>query len=349
MGSTSHSKGRVNRALGELSLDIPISLAVVVLGYIGALLHVVPTVQALFGLPILLFLPGYALLLALFPGKELDPEMHGPVFEPFEWNASLSLAERLALSFGMSVALLPVVGLVVLWLGLGLNLYVVLTALSLVILAGLTVGEVRRQRLRPARQFHIPVRQWHAEITDAFDRPDRIDSALNVALAVAIVLAVASLGFALVDTSGGEAYSSLSLLTEDASGGFVAADYPSSLTIDEQSELYVSVSNFEGEETSYTLVAELQRVEQSGGETAVVERQPLGQQTQTVADGETWRTRHSFAPELTGENLRLTYFLYEGSAPTEPSTETAYRSAYIWVTVTDGADESAESGDETTA
>ncbi|AHZ24577.1 hypothetical protein BM92_16880 (plasmid) [Haloferax mediterranei ATCC 33500] len=323
---------------------MPFSLAVVVLSYVGALLHVVPTVQAIVGLPTFLFLPGYALLLALFPGNKLGHKMHGPASGPFEWNASLSLVERLALSFGMSIALLPVIGLVLLWVGLGLDLFVVLSALSVVTIVGIAIGEIRRRRLQPAEQFHIPVRQWYADVAESFGRPSRIDSLLNVALAVAIVFAVASLGYAVVDTGGGESYSSLSLLTQDASGEFVAADYPSALTAGEQTELFVSVSNFEGEATSYTLVAELQRVEQAGGETTVVERQALGQQTKTVADGGTWRTKHNFVPALTGENLRLTYYLYEGEAPAEPSTETAYRSTYIWLTVNE---DTASAADET--
>ncbi|WP_239640682.1 DUF1616 domain-containing protein [Haloferax denitrificans] len=346
MGSTSHSKGRLNRALGELSLDVPFALVIVVASSLVAVLDVVSTVQALVGLPVLLFLPGYALLLALFPAGSSDGAVEGPSFGRFEWQPNLGLVERLALAFGMSVALLPVVGLSLLWAGVGLAPAPVIAALSAVIVGGLAVGEVRRRRLPEAERFHVPIRRWYADVVRSFDQPSRVDSLLNVALAAAIVLAVASLSYALVAPGTGESYSSLSLLTRDAGGEFVAADYPEALTVGEQSTLFVSVENDEGEATSYTLVAELQRVERVNGETTVVERQALGSRTETVEDGETWRTRHSFAPTLTGEDLRLTYYLYEGDAPAESSTDTAYRSAYVWVTVTEEPTDGADAGDD---
>jgi len=347
MGSTSHSKGRLNRALGELSLDVPFALVIVVASSLVAALNVVPTVQALVGLPVLLFLPGYALLLALFPAGSSDAPTEGPSFGRFEWQPNLSLTERLALAFGMSVALLPVVGLTLLWTGVGLDTAPVLLALAAVIVVGLAAGEARRQRLPEAERFRVPIRRWYADVVRSFDQPSRVDSLLNVALAFAVIVAVASLSYALVAPGTGESYSSLSLLTQDAGGEFVAADYPEALTVGEQTSLFVSVENVEGEATSYTLVSELQRVERANGEVTVVERQVLGSRTETVEDGETWRTRHSFAPALTGEDLRLTYFLYEGDAPAEPSTETAYRSAYVWVTVTEeptagGADDAGD-------
>ncbi|AKU09729.1 DUF1616 domain-containing protein [Haloferax gibbonsii] len=346
MGSTSHSKGRLNQALDELSLDVPTALLVVVSSSLVAVLDVVPTVQALVGLPVLLFLPGYALLLALFPAGSSGNSGEGPSFGRFEWQPDLGLTERFALAFGMSVALLPVVGLALLWAGVGLNAAPVLLALSAIIVGGLAVGEVRRRRLPEGERFHVPIRRWYADVVRSFDQSSRVDSLLNVALAFAVLLAVASLSYALVAPGTGESYSSLSLLTQDAGGEFVAADYPEELTVGEQTELFVSVANAEGEATSYTLVAELQRVERTNGETTVVERQVLGSRTETVADGETWRTRHTFAPALTGEDLRLTYFLYEGDAPAEPSTDTAYRSAYVWLTVTEEPTEDAAAGDD---
>ncbi len=51
-------------------------------------------VRILFGLPVVLFLPGYSLITALFPGKD-----------------DLDGIERIALSFGLSIAITPLLGL----------------------------------------------------------------------------------------------------------------------------------------------------------------------------------------------------------------------------------------------
>ncbi|WP_225317791.1 DUF1616 domain-containing protein [Haloferax sp. CBA1148] len=309
-------------------------MTVVIMSYVFAYLQPGTLVRTMVGVPILLFLPGYSLLLALYPGKEEKHERTSPDFRPTRRGSGVSVLERLALAFGMSIALLPIAGLVLLWSGFELNLTTVLSSLSAIIVVGIAVGEFRRLRLDPNDRFHIPLRYWYNEVTESFNRPSKFDSVLNVALAIAVVFAVASVGYTVFTPSGGEAYSSITLLTQDASGEYVASGYPSSLSTDESTELYVSVSNYEGEETTYTLVAELQRLNLDG-EMAVVERQQLGQRSETIGDGETWQTRHSFTPQLTGENFRLTYFLYKGDAPEDPSVETAYRSTYIWLSVSD--------------
>ena len=56
-------------------------------------------VRNILGLPLVLFLPGYALIAALFPAK-----------------SDLDGIERTALSFGLSIAVVPLIGL-------GLNYY----------------------------------------------------------------------------------------------------------------------------------------------------------------------------------------------------------------------------------
>lgn len=50
--------------------------------------------RIIFGIPLVLFLPGYALIAALFPGKN-----------------DLDTIERIALSFGLSIAIVPLIGL----------------------------------------------------------------------------------------------------------------------------------------------------------------------------------------------------------------------------------------------
>lgn len=53
----------------------------------------------------------------------------------------------------------------------------------------------------------------------------------------------------------------------------------------------------------------------------------------TLADNETWTQQHSVAPTMTGERLRLTYLLYKGEAPPEPTVGGAYREVHLWVNV----------------
>jgi Predicted membrane protein len=79
------------------------------------------------GTVFVLFLPGYALVEALYPrGDELSP------------------LERLALSIGLSLALVPLVGLLLNYTPFGIRLYPVLASLSLLTLCLTFIGAWRK-------------------------------------------------------------------------------------------------------------------------------------------------------------------------------------------------------------
>ena len=80
-------------------------------------LNITP-VRVVFGLPFVLFLPGYALISALFPGKE-----------------DLDGVERIALSFGLSIAVVPLIGLVLNYTPFGIRLVPIASAISIFIIA----------------------------------------------------------------------------------------------------------------------------------------------------------------------------------------------------------------------
>lgn len=76
-----------------------------------------------------LFLPGYAIVEALYPrGDELSP------------------LERLALSIGLSLAVVPLVGLVLNYTPFGIRLYPVLTSLTLLTCATAFIGALRKHQ-----------------------------------------------------------------------------------------------------------------------------------------------------------------------------------------------------------
>ncbi|WP_291765342.1 DUF1616 domain-containing protein [Caldivirga sp. UBA161] len=82
------------------------------------------------GALIVLFLPGYTLVEALYPrGDELTP------------------LERLALSIGLSLAVEPLIGLILNYTPWGIRLTPILTSTVILILALATVAAVRKARL----------------------------------------------------------------------------------------------------------------------------------------------------------------------------------------------------------
>jgi len=286
-----------------------------------------PAARAVVALPLVVFLPGYALVAALFPRTTAsvpDGEPHAPFAGAVE--GVLSPTERVVLSFGTSLAVLPLVGLVNSAADLGFGTSALLGTVNSVVVFSLAVGVVRRLRAPPGERVAFSPRSWSAAVGRLFARQSRAETALTVAVLAAVLVATGSLGFALVAPADGESYTTVTLLTENESGDLVAGGYPANLTGESPASFVVGVANHEGQRTAYTVVTELQSVRVADGSTTVVEDRELARTNRTVAAGDTWYADQSVsaAPGLTGERLRLRFFVYRGSAPTDPAVGTAY-------------------------
>jgi len=86
----------------------------------------------------LLFFPGYALISALFPKRD-----------------TLSLIERVALSFAMSIAVVPLIGIALGYTPWGITLNPILIAVASFIFLASIVGIIRQQLLPDDLRFSI--------------------------------------------------------------------------------------------------------------------------------------------------------------------------------------------------
>ncbi|QZP38445.1 DUF1616 domain-containing protein [Halobaculum magnesiiphilum] len=308
--------------------------------------------RVIVGLPFVLFVPGYALIAALFPevgsGPTNDRDPDGPVVGDADAEAETPDAatetadesgidgiERVALSFGTSIAVVPLVGLVLNFTPFGIRLVPIVASVGGVTLVLTAVAARRRRALPEDERFRVPYRRWasdaHAEL---FEPDTRTDAALNVLLAISVIVAVSSVGYAVAVPKQGESFSEFYLLTEGEDGELVADDYPTEFTQGEPQSLVVGVSNHEHRSVNYTVVAAIQRVEVSNNSTTVEASSQLREWRVELADNETWQLEHTVAPEMTGDRLRLTYFLYRGDPPETLRADTAYRELHLWVNVT---------------
>jgi uncharacterized membrane protein len=132
----------------------------------------------------------------------------------------------------------------------------------------------------------------------------------------------------------GEAFTEFYLLTETDDGERVAANYPEEFELGESQPVIVGVGNNEGEPVSYSIVVQLQEVENGSNTTRVLQRTELDRfSTPPIQDNETWQRTHEISPTMTGENLRVQYLLYRDGAPPTPTGENAYRTLHLWVDV----------------
>jgi uncharacterized membrane protein len=98
-------------------------------------------VRIAFGILFTLFFPGYALISALFPKRD-----------------SLGGIERVAFGFGLSIAIAPLIGLILNFTPWGIKLYPIVISVTLFIVAASVVGWYRQRRLEPAQRFRVVIK-----------------------------------------------------------------------------------------------------------------------------------------------------------------------------------------------
>ena len=375
-----HDRGRdwwalLPPGIRRLPADLAAVLGLVVAVNLAVFLPVIRTtpLRILLGLPFVLFVPGYAFIATLFPEAGTAP-VGGRTTEqgesaddgaaaesvPAEKAAiagdgpladrGIDGIERVALSFGLSIAIVPLLGLVLNFTPWGIRLVPIMIATSGFTVVATWIAARRRWALPSGEQFRVLYRAWVAAARAEVLAPEsRTDAALNALLVLSILLAVSSVAYAVAVPEQGESFTEFYLLTEDENSDLVAADYPTEFVAGEGRELVIGVGNQEHETVAYTVVVQLQQVEfdppdeQTNGSAAanvttvrVRETETLGQFETQLAHNETMTRQYTVRPTLVGENMRLAFLLYRGSPPPDPTVDNAYRETHLWINVTAG-------------
>ncbi|MFC6993631.1 DUF1616 domain-containing protein [Haladaptatus sp. GCM10025707] len=331
------------RPVRDLPADLAAVAVFVVLTNLSVFLPVVKDtpVRVVFGLAFVLFLPGYAFIAALFPeeGESVVEDEDG-------WNeedddsllsrdGGIDGIERVALSFGLSIAIVPLIGLVLNFTPWGIRLVPIIVTVSGFTLVAVGVAAVRRWELPEDERFSVPYETWLASGREELFNPEtRLDKYLNVLLVLSVVIAVGSVTFAVAVPKEGEQFTEFYLLTENETGDYVAADYPTEFVRGESKPVVIGIGNQEHEVENYTVVVELQRVEVQNNSTTVLEERELRRFETGLPHNETWMTEYNVRPTMTGDRLRLAFLLYDGEAPAEPTVNNSYRELHLWVNVT---------------
>ena len=293
--------------------------------------------RVVFGLPFVLFLPGYAIIAALFPEAgeppTTDEESPGLQSTP-DRDRGIDGIERVALSFGLSIAVVPLLGLVLNFTPWGIRLVPIALSVAGTTILATAVAAMRRWELPEEERFAVPYREWiEAGRTEVFEPDSRTDAVLNVVLALSLLLAVSSVAYAVAVPPQGEQFTEFYLLTEDDDGELVADGYPEEFVVGEGQPVVVGIGNNEHEQTDYEVVTQLQTVETVGNETVVQQREQIDSFGVSLDHDETHHDERLIVPDRTGENLRVQFLLYRDEVPEEPTVENAYRDTHLWIDV----------------
>ncbi len=261
------------------------------------------------GLMFVLFLPGYALIAALFPSNE-----------------SIDWIERIALSFGLSIAVTPLIGLMLNYTPWGIRLEPIVASVSIFIFGMCGIAYFRRMGLQVEERLSLTV---DLGIPDWKEYP-LLDKLLTIGLVIAIISSVAVLTYALTVPRTGERFTEFYIL--DSNG--TAEDYPTDLSVNESGSVIIGVTNNEHATMTYFVVEDLVEVEfvlnQTSGfeEPVELSRVRLGSESITLEHEEEWEGPFSFSVNRTG-TFKLEFLLIQEDHPSE-----VYRSLHLWVDVT---------------
>jgi len=271
------------------------------------------------GFLFIFLLPGYAVTAALFP--RVTPErtsVNGPQ------SGWVTMYERLILSVGLSIIVVPLVALTLTMLDLTITLRSVMLSNWTVLTTVAGIAAVRRSRQHPLERFHLPVEAASQSLQRYFGR-----STVNVVIVVLLLVSVAGLGFAAFETDNRGQYTEFALLSPQ---GYEAGEYPQNLSANDPETFRVEIQNREGEAVRYTGVVLLEELAVDGG--GVVSAVELDRFEVRLGPGQRTVYEHQPRPSQTGDQLRLTYLLYRGDPPPNPSQANAYRAVYLNVEVT---------------
>jgi len=267
---------------------IPLNLLVIVL---VAIIILFPSniPRIILGLPFLLFFPGYTLVAALFTKKE-----------------GIGGIERVSLSFGLSIAVVPLIGLILNYTPWGIRVEPVLYSVASFIFITSIIAWLRRRWLpKPERfgiEFQMRLPGWGE---GGWDRT------LSLILVLTIFGALGMLGYAIASPKVGERFTEFYI--EGLEGK--ATDYPKELVLGEEGKVIVGIINREHETLTYRVEVAIDEVKNS-------EVGPVA-----LDHDVKWEEIMGFTPDKAGDNQKVEFLLFR------QEQNEVYQRLHLWVDV----------------
>ena len=289
---------RNTRSSSARSLDLGL---VLLFTFLAGLFVLVPPfnqtpLRIVFALPLLLFLPGYVFLSAMFPRRE-----------------DLSGIERFTVSIGLSIAIFVFDGFAISVTAWRFRPAPIVYTLSLITVTLTLITFLVRWRIPKEERFSFDrsvfSRFFESLRRRSDEKPSEIERALIIALIGSIIIASGMLIYAKIAFEE-EKFTALYILGE----GGKAENYPKEVYLLENSSIIVGIENYEHAVANYTLEITL------GGYSLYKQ-----QIKPPLAHKEKWKEVVFFTPKHVGKRMKLEFLLYKDGSTTP------HRSVHLWV------------------
>lgn len=289
-------------------LYVAVGYTVLMAGVLFAL-----NVGVIMAILLVLFVPGYVLVAALFPGS-LTPE-----------KPEIDWIERIALSFGLSIAVVPLLGLLLNFTPFGIRFAPIVATITLFTGGVGYAAYWRRMRLPADRRLSLTV---DLGIPD-WKEYTLLDKALTIGLIASIAIAGVTLAYVVLTPRPGETFTEFYILGP----GGNASGYPTNLTVNQSGSVIIGVANHEGTVVNYTVRVDLVGVRivynatAGFNETVEVNRTTWTWSNHTVDNGANWTQPYTFSIPKAGL-WKVQFLLYR-----DGNFSVAYRELHLYVRV----------------
>jgi len=271
-------------------------------------------------LPIILFIPGYCLIAALFPK-----------------NDDIDLIERMTLSIGLSIVIVPLIGLGLNFTPWGIRFDPIVISVILFALVMLLIAFYRRALVPSEERFSFPFSEIGDTIRNEIfpARVGTVERILGTVIILSILIATITTIYVITVPKEGEQFTEFFILSENRT----AANYPGTIIIGQNYPLYVSVGNHEYRNITYTIEtwmihAEFDNVTNSS---SIIAMDPNDLVSLTLPHKETAIIPYNMSVKKTGYN-RVEFLLFNETVPGFNVTgsdriNASYRDLHLWVKV----------------
>ena len=246
------------------------------------------------GLPVVLFFPGFTLLAALFPRKE-----------------SLNDIERVALSFGLSIAVVPLIGLALNYTPWGIRLYPILIALFIFIFGMSVIGWYRNRKLTEEERIALHIFIRFPSLSHLWSEQSLRDKIITIMLTACIIVAAGALVYVARQPRNVEKFTEFYILNDAGE----VEDYPGTIVAGQSAKLILGVINHENEATTY-------RIEITIGGKSMQQIEPFVLNAELKQEQEI-----TVIPFEKGDRQELVFLLYKGDSAD------VYESLHLWLDV----------------
>lgn len=288
----------------ELNLDFLIVILYIILT--AAFVLVPPlnesSLRTVLGIPMILFFPGYVFTTLMFPRRE-----------------DLDGIERLAMSIGLSIVIIPVIGYSLNFTPWGIKLVPIMILTSFFILILCILSIIRRSLLPENEKYYLNIGAVSDSLKEVMfgSSSPQSTTLLSIILTVLILASVLSLSYIISTPNLDETFTEFYIKGKDGT----LSGYPSFIEFGEDVVVIVGIVNHEYETVNYTLEIQLENKSMELPDDITHVR---------IAQNQTWEQMLIIEPSYTGKESELKFLLYKNENMTEP-----YRDLHLWINVSE--------------